>query len=119
MKDIVGAGCSGLCIVHCLALPVAIAVGLPVAGLSIVTGEWVHIALGTVVIVLAVLAFPAGWRRHKRLLPLNIAGLGVVLMLGSIVAPEELEAYMAGIAGLSLITAHLLNRHLLLYRDSI
>ena len=58
--DAAGLGISGLCIVHCLALPVA-AVSLPAVGV-IAHAEWVHWSLLAVAAPAAALAL---WpRRH-------------------------------------------------------
>lgn len=119
MRDLLGVACSGLCIIHCLALPLALAVGLPIAGLSMMTEESVHVVLITLIVALAVWAFPAGWRRHKRLLPLGIAGCGIALMLATTVAPQKLEVSLAVIAGVTLIAAHLSNRLLLIKPESV
>jgi MFS superfamily sulfate permease-like transporter len=65
---------SGLCLVHCLALPVLVAV-LPFV--SELTGDHLHAELLLVVIPISVFAFVIGYRRHRRL---KIVGLGVLGM---------------------------------------
>ena len=113
MKDLLGAFVSALCILHCLALPALISVGLPLAGAAIVTGEKAHLALSLMMILLALWAFPVGWFRHRQVLPGCVAMLGAALLALTILAGEHLEAYFASAAGVSLIVAHVINRYLL------
>lgn len=101
-------GLSGLCLVHCLALPLAV-VALP--GLALAAqAEWIH---GVFVLVAAPLSAAAlmrtgGWSRLTILAPalagLALLGLGAfVPSLGS----QETALTMGG--GLCLALAHLLN----------
>ena len=65
---------SGLCLVHCLALPVVVAF-LPFV--SELTGDHLHAELLLVVIPISVFAFFIGYRRHRSL---KIVGFGVLGM---------------------------------------
>jgi hypothetical protein len=114
MKDILGATCSVLCMLHCLALPLLITVGLPVAGLAFLENENIHVLLSVIILAVALWAFPFGWQAHKRLFPSVLAVIGAALLVLSLVALEDFETYLAFFAGLSLVTAHLFNRRLLL-----
>ncbi len=114
MKDLLGATCSVLCMIHCLALPILITIGIPVAGITFLENESTHVVLSVIIFALALWAFPFGWQVHKRLLPGVIALIGAGFLGLSLIALEDLEVYLAVVAGLSLITAHLFNRRLLL-----
>ena len=116
MKDLVGAICSTLCIAHCVALPAAVATGLPLAGMAVLSEEESHCALSLVIVLLALWAFPSGWRRHQQLIPSVMALVGIGLLVIAILTTETLEAYLVILASISLIAAHLTNRHLLLKR---
>lgn len=70
---------SGLCLVHCLALPLLAAM-LPLAASSIVTDERFHQWLLIGVVPTSVLALGWGWRRHhsRLVLWLGVAGLALI-----------------------------------------
>lgn len=70
---------SGLCLVHCLALPVLIAV-LPLAASSLVADERFHQWLLLGVVPTSVLALGWGWRRHRSPLVLWLGVVGMSLM---------------------------------------
>ena len=71
---------SGLCLVHCLALPVLVAV---VPFVSEQGGDHLHAELLLVVIPISVFAFVIGYRRHRSLKVVGFGVLGmVVLALG-------------------------------------
>jgi hypothetical protein len=70
---------SGLCLVHCLALPVLIAV-LPLAASSFVADERFHQWLLLGVVPTSVLALGWGWRKHRSPLVLWLGILGMSLM---------------------------------------
>ncbi len=113
--DITSMGLSGLCVVHCLALPFLVA-ALPFLGVF-TQNDWVHQALVLIAAPLTGLAF---WRARAWTRPevavLMTAGL---LLLATAAFVSELEAYevLISVCGaLSLAGAHLLNylggRHL-------
>jgi len=113
--DITSMGLSGLCVVHCLALPFLVA-ALPF--LSVFTrNDWVHQVLVLIAAPLTGLAF---WRAKAWTRP-EIAVLMIVglLLLALAAFVPELEAYEVVISvfgALSLAVAHLMNylggRHL-------
>lgn len=75
---------SGLCLVHCLALPVLVAV-LPF--LSELSAGHLHAELLVIVIPISVLAFAMGFRRHRNrtIVGLGIAGMAVLAIGGTYV----------------------------------
>lgn len=101
-------GLSGLCLLHCLALPVFAAL-LPAFGFWART-EWVHVLFVLVAAPLAALALlrPV----HGRLAPAVLIGLGVmgVLLLGLGAFGPGTAHIPATVAGsVSLVCAHILN----------
>ncbi|WP_052692087.1 MerC domain-containing protein [Teredinibacter purpureus] len=117
MKDVLGAACSGLCLVHCLALPVLATTGTTFVGLAALSGEATHLWLSAAMIIIALWAFPKGWRVHKHLLPGLLALAGFGLMTAALMVAESMEVYWAVAAGITFIAGHLINRHLLITRN--
>lgn len=78
--DKLGIAGSGLCLIHCLAIPV-VAGALPSLGIAFLADESVHGILAFVLIALAGLAFIPGYRRHRdrRVVMLMTSGLGLIL----------------------------------------
>ena len=113
--DITSMGLSGLCVVHCLALPFLVA-ALPFLG-AFTRTEWVHQVLILIAAPLTALAF---WRAKAWAKP-EIAGLMIVgiLLLAAAAFIPALDAYEVVISvsgALCLAGAHLMNylggRHL-------
>lgn len=112
--DKLGIAGSGLCLLHCLAMPVLVGI-LPGLGLNFLADEIVHQVLAFLLIGLAALAFIPGYRRHRdRRVPVLMAiGLGLILFAIWGEAAVDLHGkgeIMLSVAGsLFLITAHFLN----------
>ena len=68
---------SGLCLVHCLALPFAVAL-LPF--MSELTSGHLHAQLLAVVLPISVLAFTLGYRRHGSWKIVGVGVLGMVVL---------------------------------------
>jgi hypothetical protein len=111
--DDTGIAVSGLCMLHCLALPVVLVLS---PGLAAAAGyaEALHPAFGVVLVGVAAAAFVPGYRQHGRrgVLGLGVAGLALVLtgsfahnLLGG---PGETVLTVAG--SLALVAAHWANR---------
>lgn len=103
-------GLSGLCLAHCLALPVA-AAALPALG-ALANAEWVHILFLLVALPLSVVAL---WRKpdSKRdiaIMVLAVLGLGL-LCAGAFPAHwPELDEQLTILGSISLVAAHVWNR---------
>ena len=67
------------CAIHCAAMPLVIAF-LPALGLGFLADESFHQVMVGVCSALAIAAFVPGWRRHGRLAPIGIAGIGLSLI---------------------------------------
>ncbi len=111
--DFAGATASGLCLVHCLLMPVVISL-FPSAIPYLPGDAWVHRALATAIVLLGAIAFIPGYRihRHKPLLALIAIGIVLILTVAwtgqAISRATELALSISG--SLMLVTAHLLNR---------
>ncbi len=105
--DGVGAGLSGLCVVHCLVLPLLLVV-LP--GMTLLLDESVHRTLVLVLSFSAVLAFIPGYRLHRRRLPALLAGLGLPLLIVGAYGEGNVPETIVTVAGsLLLVVAHAFN----------
>lgn len=72
-------GASALCLVHCLGLPLLIAV-LPAIANRIDPGEGFHLIVLLFAIPTSAFALIEGWRRHRGVAPLFVGGTGLALM---------------------------------------
>ena len=101
--DPLGMALSGLCLFHCLALPL-LSLVLPALG-AWAQAEWVH----AVVVALAAPVAAVALQRRPGLVVLGLAGVGAMLLaaLGWPSHAAELPLNAAG--GLLLVTAHGLN----------
>lgn len=107
--DRAGIWVSALCMVHCLALPVA-AILLPFAAREALH-EPAHIVFFAAAVPLALAAFVGGWRQHGRWIPGALGALGVTLLMTALALPA-VETMLSILGGLVLVGAHLLNhRH--------
>lgn len=112
--DKLGIAGSGLCLVHCLALPVVVGM-LPSLGIAFLADEMVHEILAFALIAFAALAFIPGYMRHRdnRVLSLMAAGLGLILFATWGEALVDLhgagETIVSVAGSILLISAHLLN----------
>jgi hypothetical protein len=112
--DDVGACVSGLCLVHCLAMPVVFAFAPTLAHL-IPGDEVIHRLLAMLVLGAGLPSFYLGFRKHgkKRVLALGIAGISVIL--GALIFGDHFGSHLAEVGttmmGSALLaTGHLANR---------
>lgn len=106
--DGVAMSLSGLCLVHCLALPV-LALGLPFLGVF-AEAEWVHVLFVAIAVPISGLALLGAARRRSGGLILGaLAGLGL-LAAGAAGWPDhQYETLLTVTGGLVLATVHALN----------
>ncbi len=100
---------SALCMVHCLALPLLLAV-LP-ALTSRFSGPWFHIVMLMVAIPTSVIALVGGFRRHHLLWPLFLGATGLTLMAGGVMFEGRfiVETGMTVFGSAMLASAHIMN----------
>lgn len=108
LPDALAVGISGLCLAHCLALPV-LAVAFPLLGVFS-HSAWVHILFFCAAAPVSALALRAtgGWRHPgvRAFFLLGITALAAGLPWGW---PEVVEVILTSLGGASLVVAHLLN----------
>lgn len=114
MKDNLGIFFSSLCIVHCLLVPLLAALGLLGAFTLDIESPVIHFSLLIPVIIFAASSLPASKKKHGSTTPTLLAFLGISLMLITFFMPEEIEVWLMTFAGITVIVAHLLNKHLLI-----
>ena len=114
MKDLIAATLSGLCVVHCLATPVLLALGSSGLLLGIFSSEWFHYLMLLPIAAFLVWSLPGGWCVHRSKTPFVLGLGGFLLLITALFGPHEAEAALSIIGGMLLISAHLYNRKLLL-----
>ena len=112
--DRLGIVVSAFCLVQCLILPVALLL-VPVASLSALMHEMVHVVLLALIIPISVLAFGLGYLRHRKVRVLAPVVLGIGLLVVAVMLEHHHAVGPVGVAlvtssgGLALIVAHLMN----------
>ena len=108
---------SSLCLIHCIAIPVAIAL-LPTVALVIPDLPWLHAGLLLLAIPASGLALIRGWRAHHDPLPAAVGALGLGIMSTALLAEAHslTEVSLTVGGGVLVALGHLLNlragRHL-------
>jgi len=112
--DAVGTFISGLCLAHCIALPLLVLVAPAVSTFFFLQPGLTHAVLFFLVCVAAVMSFIPGYRTHKHRLPLMLSILGISLLaFASFFVHDWLghlwEPPLAVCGSLLLIAAHWVN----------
>ena len=117
LADLTGIFLSLTCLIHCLALPLAILLA-PALSRWIALPEGVHAAILLLALPAAAVAMRDGWRRHRRLVPAVFAVAGLSLLaLGlsahegwiAVANPEAADRLLTSVGALALAAAHLVN----------
>lgn len=110
--DGLGLTLSAICLVHCLALPVALTL-LPTMAAGVLDHADFHKWMLVIALPASLLAFGIGCRRHRRLDVLILGGLGLTMLAFAAYAVHawdgELERYVTIAGGLVLAFAHIQN----------
>ena len=112
LVDTTGACLSVACAIHCLAMPLLVAV-LPLIGLGFLANERAELFLITGAIGLAIVSLAWGVRHHRSWRALLILIVALAFIATARTAVEgtfEVVFYSTG--GILLASAHLVNRHL-------
>lgn len=104
---------TGLCLVHCLVLPLALML-LPLLGAGVLAGTAFHQAMVGLVLPTSAVALISGCRRHRRTLVFRLGGTGVGLLVVTAFVLEPAWGEIAGrigttAGGLMLAAAHVTN----------
>jgi hypothetical protein len=117
LADLTGIALSFTCLLHCLALPLALLFA-PALSRWIALPEGVHAAILLLALPAAAIAMRDGWRRHRRAMPALLAAAGLGLLSlglsaheGWIAAthPEAADRLLTSLGALTLAAAHLVN----------
>ena len=106
--DRMAIGLSGLCLVHCLATTIFLAL-LASAG-SVIGAEWIHeVGLG-LAMVMGAIALGKGIYEHGYALPSSVGSLGLGVMAGALTLPHDgTEAFYTIVGVAILALGHRLN----------
>ncbi|CAA9521224.1 MAG: hypothetical protein AVDCRST_MAG09-2139 [uncultured Sphingomonas sp.] len=107
--DRLAIGLSGLCLVHCIATTVLLAV-LSAAG-GILGAHWIHEVGLSLAMILGTFALGRGIVEHGFMMPSAVGGLGLGVMAGALSMPHNgSEAALTVVGVLILALGHDLNR---------
>ncbi|MBA3511299.1 MerC domain-containing protein [Sphingomonas sp.] len=100
---------SGLCVVHCLATAVALALLASAGGL--LGSPWIHEVGLTLAMVLGAVALGRGVYEHGFMMPSAVGGLGLGVMAGALTLPHDGSEALFTIVGVAILAlGHQLNR---------
>ena len=100
---------SGLCLVHCLATSVLLAL-LASAG-GALGAHWVHEIGLTLAMILGAVALGRGVLEHGFMMPSSVGGLGLGVMAGALTLPHDGTETLFTIVGVGILAlGHHLNR---------
>ncbi|MCB2050167.1 MAG: MerC domain-containing protein [Novosphingobium sp.] len=104
---------SATCLVHCLVLPLLLAV-LPALASRIDPGESFHVIILALAVPTSAIALIGGWRRHRAIAPMIVGATGLLFMATGVAfaGNETLETVITVPGSLLLASAHIANwRH--------
>lgn len=109
--DIVGIICSGACALHCLMVPILVAFAPSFT--VFLENEWIHKGLVISLIPVALIAFVRGHKKHGKLYPLILGGVGMLVLVSAILLEdlgiEGFEKSLTLMGSAMLVTAHYFN----------
>jgi len=107
--DRLAIGLSGLCLIHCVASAIFVAL-LATAG-GFLLNPMIHEVGLTLAIAIGVAALGRGVVDHGFMMPASIGGLGLGVMAGSLTLPEDVTGTVYTIVGVCILAlGHDLNR---------
>jgi len=106
-------GASALCLIHCVAPPILVALG-PSASRLLGLPEWLRLAAFAAALPVSALAMHRGYRHHGTIWPAILSCLGLALIGIGALAGEELllETGLTVVGSVLLAVAHLNNLRL-------
>ena len=104
---------SGLCLVHCLALPLLVAF-YPVAFVLALSEEFFHWAMVMMAIPISTASLFIGCQKHEKRQVLLVGVVALALLLAPFAVPhevinEQMEVVVTVLGALLLATAHIMN----------
>jgi hypothetical protein len=102
---------SALCLIHCLAIPVALLLGTATSQWLLATETQVHWMLLALAIPLSVFALWNGYKKHNAVSILYLGGTGLLLMTIGVshILSEEFEVVLTAIGVSLVLAAHVKN----------
>lgn len=106
--DRMAMGLSGLCLVHCLATTVVLALVASAGGF--LGSHWIHEVGLSLAMVMGVVALGKGIREHGFAMPSAVGGLGLGVMAGALTMPHNGSEALYTVIGVSILAlGHRLN----------
>lgn len=106
--DRMAIGLSGLCMVHCLATSVALALLASAGGW--LGAEWIHEVGLTLAMLMGALALGRGIWDHGYTMPSAVGGLGLGVMAGALTLPHDGSEALYTMVGVAILAlGHRLN----------
>lgn len=106
--DRMAIGLSGLCLVHCVATSVALAM-LASAG-SVIGAEWIHEVGLMLAMAMGAIALGKGIFEHGYTMPSAVGGLGLGVMAGALTMPHDGTEAIFTMVGVGIVAlGHRLN----------
>lgn len=104
---------SGICMLHCLALPIALTM-LPILNVAVLDEQVFHLLLLVFILPVSVVALAIGCRQHKDRLTLVLGVLGLSVLLFTAVFGHDFfgingERIVTSMGGIVLALAHIQN----------
>ena len=107
--DRIAIALSGICIVHCLATAVTLALLASAGGL--LGAAWIHELGLSLAMVLGAVALGRGVLEHGFMMPSAVGGLGLGVMAGALTMPHDGSEALFTIVGVAVLAlGHQLNR---------
>ncbi len=106
--DRMAIGLSGLCLVHCVATTVLLALVASAGGM--LGAPWIHEIGLTLAMVMGVLSLGRGIYEHGYTMPSAVGGLGLGVMAGALSLPHDGTEALFTVAGVAILAlGHRLN----------
>ncbi len=101
-------GLSGLCLMHCLATSVLLAMVATAGG--VLGAEWVHEVGLVMAMIMGALALGRGIVEHGYMMPSSVGGLGLGVMAGALTLPHDGTEALFTVVGVGILAlGHRLN----------
>ena len=106
--DRLAIGLSGLCLMHCLATSVFLAMVATAGG--VLGAEWVHEVGLVMAMIMGALALGRGIVEHGYMMPSSVGGLGLGVMAGALTLPHDGTEALFTVVGVGILAlGHRLN----------
>ena len=104
---------SGLCLIHCLAVPVAFLLAPSVSAWLDTTETQTHWLLFGLALPISAIALGRNHRRKPNLMTVSLGSVGLLLMLLGVthLLGHELEIFLTAVGAIMVMLAHLRNMH--------